>query len=125
MKKKWGMVLFLGSLLLGAETFIEESAPKSRTSLPKARRQALESLEDIAHELTRSMALSAQIMDDILYAGRALSEGDKKNELMRVVSDDRSKTLVDLEKHVCCVREATKQLQNLQDLVAHGCVPKK
>jgi len=108
-----------------AESFVEQEPvgrPK-RQSLSKARRQAVETLESMAHELTAQTALAAQALDDILWNIRDIAESNDDSAFMSTFLKERDKTLASLKQAEKDIQERTNSLRTLNKVLKPNKFP--
>lgn len=105
---------------IASECFIEQessSGRPKRQSLSKARRQAIEALESMAHELTTQTALAAQALDDILWNIRDIAESNDDTAFMSNFKSERDKTVTLLKQAEKDLQERTGSLRSVNKLL--------
>jgi predicted RNase H-like nuclease (RuvC/YqgF family) len=104
------LILVLSSLCCAAEEFIDEK-PAKKTSLSKARRESLDTLEALGHDLATEIEHASRMLQDVMWTVRDLAEGESKSAGMTALHKDRTHTIAEYKKMLQETRARVSQLE--------------
>lgn len=104
------LMLTLSSFCFAAEEFFDEK-PVKKTSLSKARRESLDALEALGHDLATEIERASTMLQDVMWTVRDIAEGEGKSAGMTALQKDRAYTVTTYKKMLQETRSRVSELE--------------
>lgn len=110
-----------------SESFLEEKQPQrtSRSSLSKARKEAVDLLDCLARGLTKEISASSNFLDAVIVSARDIIEGNAHSASMKLLHKDTVAYIKMLQEEYDALRKRTEDLQHRAMWLKNELTPEK
>ncbi|HVX00873.1 MAG TPA: hypothetical protein VHA52_10625 [Candidatus Babeliaceae bacterium] len=100
-----------------AECFVEQPKKRKRISTSQAKRQEVDQLEKLVHDLLQEIQVATSVVDKALIHVRAIAEDNKNSKLVRGTSVELQQAIESLRKYDAEAVRRAEQLRKVQQFL--------